>query len=421
MRQYHFMDTKAGKIAFGIFLFAMLLLARDTLVTSCLLGFNKSQFLMLGLICVMGLAFLIRNRRELKSIVCDRRMIAIGASSVILLLPMVIKQDWQMMYFSILLCLFVAIFLTYFVSYKETAKYYVIILSVLSVYSLIAQYCLKGLAEMGKLNVPVFFNSSGWDFYNFGLSYVVTWEFWHRNFGIFREPGVYQFFILLALYLNNYAVDWKRQWVMWGINLILAVTMFTTYAVGGFIELGLFAVFLYFDKKYYQSKWGRILGIAAAALVAGVVIYIVIRLQDDSFYQTYFIVFYDMYERLTSGSDSLLDRLDAIFTNLRFFLENPLFGDTIANVLHGTNHNTSSTLILYAVFGIVGGTLNVASWVALTWKKERSVIGNLILLLILFMSFNTQNLVADVFFWLFPYMALMERGLPQLPLRARKV
>ena len=34
--------------------------------------------------------------------------------------------------------------------------------------------------------------------------------------------------------------------------------------------------------------------------------------------------------------------------------------------------------------------------------------------LILFMSFNTQNLVANVYFWLFPMMALVERGLPGL-------
>ena len=38
----------------------------------------------------------------------------------------------------------------------------------------------------------------------------------------------------------------------------------------------------------------------------------------------------------------------------------------------------------------------------------------LVLLLILFMSFNTQNLTANVFFWLFPMMALVERGLPLL-------
>ena len=40
--------------------------------------------------------------------------------------------------------------------------------------------------------------------------------------------------------------------------------------------------------------------------------------------------------------------------------------------------------------------------------------GNLLLLVIFLMSFNTQNLVADVFFWLFPVMALVERGLPLL-------
>ena len=97
MRQYRFMETRAGKLAFGVFLFIMLLLARDTLITSCLLGFGRSQFLMLGLICVFGLTFLLINRRELKSIVTDKRMMAVLASAVILLLPMLIKRDWQMM------------------------------------------------------------------------------------------------------------------------------------------------------------------------------------------------------------------------------------------------------------------------------------------------------------------------------------
>ena len=36
----------------------------------------------------------------------------------------------------------------------------------------------------------------------------------------------------------------------------------------------------------------------------------------------------------------------------------------------------------------------------------------LVLLVVLFASFNTQNLIADVFFWLFPVMAVVERVLP---------
>ena len=99
---------------------------------------------------------------------------------------------------------------------------------------------------------------------------------------------------------------------------------------------------------------------------------------------------------------------------MEFFLKHPVLGAKIAPVLHGTNHNTSSTLILYAILGIFGGTVNVAAWIALLWKRERNWFANLILLGVFFMSFNTQNLVADVFFWLFPTMALVERGLPVL-------
>lgn len=412
MRQYRMMEAKAGKAAFGVFLFVMLLLARDTLITSCLLGFNKSQFLMLGLICVFGLAFLVMNRRSLKEILLDRRTIVIGATAVVLLLPMVVKRDWQMMYFSILICLLFAVFLTYFTTYREVAKYYVVMLTLLGLYSVITTYALKAFAVDGTLKVPVFYNSNDWEFYNFGLSYVVTSIIWYRNFGIFREPGVYQFFILLAVFLNNYAVDWKKAWQLWLCNGILAVTMFTTFAIGGFAELGLLAVFLYFDKKWYKEKWGKIAGIAGVVACVALVLHIVMRINGEHFELTIYYEFYDMFLRLTTKSESSTDRLDALLVNAGFFLRHPLFGDTIANVLHGTANNTSSTLILYAVFGVLGGTVNVAAWVALAWKKERNLIGNLVLLVILFMSFNTQNLVADVFFWLFPYMALVERGLP---------
>lgn len=421
MRQYTLLETKWGKAAFGVFLFAMLLLARDTLVTSCLLGFHKSQFLMLGLIVLLGLVFLVENRREWKEIFLDRRMLAFAISAVVLLVPMVVKGDWQMMYFSILICLIFPVFLTYFISSRTVARYYVGMLVLLGAYSVVATYLLKGLAANGSWNVPVFYNSNDWEFYNFGLSYVVTWEYWHRNFGIFREPGVYQFFILLALFLNNYVVDWNRSWKLWACNVVLAITMFTTFAIGGFAELGLFAVFVYFDKKWYRETWGKIAGVTALVSGGAFAVYLVYRMQQPFFELTVYYEFYDMFLRLFTKSDSSTDRLDAIMVNAGYFLRNPLFGDTIAQVLHGTNHNTSSTLILYAVLGILGGSLNLMAWAALVWEKKRKVIGNVILLGILFLSFNTQNLVADVFFWLFPMMALVERGLPRLSLPAKKV
>ena len=37
---------------------------------------------------------------------------------------------------------------------------------------------------------------------------------------------------------------------------------------------------------------------------------------------------------------------------------------------------------------------------------------NLALVLIVFVSFNTQNMIADLFFWLLPVMALTEKLIP---------
>ena len=390
----------------------MLFLSRDTLFSSCLLGFAKSQILMFGLIVLLGGVFLWVNRRSFGEILKDRRIFLLGASVLVLVLPMAVKRDWQLMYFSILLCVLTAVFLTYFTNVREVSKYYVLILVALGIYSIVVTYCLKKPAREGLINPAVFYNANDWEFFNFGLAYVNTAKYWHRNFGIFREPGVYQFFVLLAVYLNNYCVDWNRQWKLWACNVALAFTMLSTFALGGFAELGLLIVFLYFDKKWYRESWGKAAGIGSVALLVGAVGYFFYRMHQPFFNKSILFEFYDMFIRLTTDSDSMLDRQDAVTTNLQFFVRNPLVGERIAEVLHGTNHNTSSTMLLFAILGIAGGTLNVAAWIALLWKRERNIAGNLILLVILFLSFNTQNLVANVFFWLFPMMALVERGLP---------
>ena len=414
------METKWGKILFGFFLFAMLLLARDTLITSCILGFTKSQILMLGIIGLLGLVFLIRNRTEWKQLLTDRRILLMGISALLLLVPMAVKRDWQLMYFSILICLLLPIFLTWILSWQEAAKYYVCILAGLGLYSLVGMYLLKPLALSGKLAAEVFLNSAEMPFYSFGLTFVVPWELWHRNFGIFREPGVYQFFLILGIYLNHYGVIWNKAWKMWLMTAVLSATLISTFAIGGFIELGLLAVFVYFEKRYYRTTLGKLAVAAVLAAIAFVAWQIISALRVGMFELTVYYELYDMLKRLTTGSDSMVDRISAILISAGLFLKNPLFGDTIANVLHGTAHNTSSTLILFAVGGAGVGLLNVAAWMALIWKKERNIFGNLILMAILFMSFNTQNLTADVFFWLFPYMALTETVLKNWKFPERK-
>ena len=410
MKYYRFPENRAARFLIGAFLFAMLYLARDTLVTSSILGFNKAQYLMLGLIVAAGGIFLVYNRRNLKDIVLDRRMLVILAATVIVLLPMLVKRDWQRMYFSILICIYFAVFLSFFLSYREAARYYVGILSVLGVWSILALWVLRPLlVDTGIWIPPVFENQLGVVFYNFGLSFVSDNYVKTRNFGIFREPGVYQFFLILALYLNNFTVQWKRQRTLWLHNLILAAAMLTTLSTAGVAALALLAVVVFLEKKLYRNKWVW-LGILVIAIVLAVIVAVIVAEQGELYWELYSMVL----GKFQPGEDSAVERLDAVFADLRIFLRHPLVGDKLSEVLYSAANNTTSTLILYAGLGILGGTLNVAAWIALVWEKKRSVWANLALLAVLFLSFNTQNLIADVFFWLFRVMALTERTVPGL-------
>ena len=75
--------------------------------------------------------------------------------------------------------------------------------------------------------------------------------------------------------------------------------------------------------------------------------------------------------------------------------------------------------VISPFLGIFGGTLNAAAWVMLSWRKEGKLWVSLALTVILFMSFNTENLITNPYFWLFPVMAVCQRFLPAI--RGRQV
>ena len=103
MKRYSYLDGKIGRLLFWCFLLAQLLLARDTLITSVVLGFTRSQLLMLGLLGLTGAGFLFVHRKDWKALITDWRIGLMLLCAGLLLAPMVLKRDWQMMYFSILL------------------------------------------------------------------------------------------------------------------------------------------------------------------------------------------------------------------------------------------------------------------------------------------------------------------------------
>jgi len=190
---------------------------------------------------------------------------------------------------------------------------------------------------------------------------------------------------------------------MWAVNLVLFVALLITFATGGVVALGMYIVFLFFDKNLYKDK--RICVLAIVLVVIGVIVVAVAIAQGGTWAMELVWVF----RKITEGTDSYTDRVQSITANAQTFLRHPILGDDIESALHVVENNTATSPILFAAFGIFMGAVHVFSWVALAWRKDRNVFMNLILLVILFIPFNTQNVIYDIFFWLFPVMALVEK------------
>ena len=414
MQYYRFPQQKLLKAAFALIMLWLLLMTRDAMYSMMVWDFYTCQFLSLGLMALMGVSFLLYNRKHLKEILLDPRMAILLTASVVMLLPMAVKQDWQLMYFSILLGVLFAVFLSYFVTLKEVAFWYVITIAVIGAWSILCTYVLRIFVDNGIFAVPLVTNSTDTLFHNFGLAIVPDTYVKYRNFGIFREPGVFQFFVLIAIYLNNYHLEWNQKRQLWVLNGILAVTMLTTFATGGMIELCLLACVMFVDKKWYRDRRICIAALILAALAGAVVAYCIAE-QNDLYW-----ALWDMVNKFTSNPESTGSRLNSIAVGIEIFFRSPFFGESVDSVLHAIVDYSASTLILYNIFGFLGGSLNVLGWVALVWKRDQKVWVSFAVIVILFMSFNTQMLAWNIFFWLFPMLALTERAVPLLK-RIKKV
>ncbi len=406
MTRFPFPRDKKWRLAFAAYLFFLVYLSRDSQAGLYLLGFTKAQILSFAITGMVGLTFLIYNRKRLPSVLWNGRIPLAILFSLTVLLPMAAKRDWQLMYLSMVYCILAAVLISYFASLEETAKISVLVVSFLAAWSLVCTYLLRIPADRGILVPPTFSNSFQAEFYNYLFCYVSKTFAHIRNFGIFREPGVYQFFLFLALYLNNYQVNWENPKTMWLLNGLLTLTMLSTFSTAGVAVTVVFLAVLYFDKQVYATPLGKKLSLVFGGLLLIVTLWLVIA--KPALYTQLQL----MAEKLFTSNNSLNDRLDCIPFNLYVIQWDPFTGRELSYILETVTHNTSSSTILFGVLGMISGWLNLFGWVTLVFRGKGKLPMKLVCLAALAVTFNTENLITNPFFWLFPILALTEGLLP---------
>lgn len=415
MTYYRFPENRLTRALAFVAMFLLLVFCRDTYITHFVVNLEISTVITMGVVCLIGIAFLICNRRNLKAVFTDRRMLLLVVAALVSLVPMVVKRDWTMMYFSILFCICVGVFFSYFATVEQMAKVYVLTLVPIVVYGLLATYVFLPLLELGFYSMPVFTYSCG-DYLNYGLCWVAYRNTIHyfRLYTIFREPGVTQFFLILALYMNNYWIIWKNRRTYWALNILFAAAVAATLSTTGMVELLLLIPAIFIDKKLYKDK--QIMKLTIAACIAGALALFAIFLRGGTLWEQIWAIVDKLMTVTQRGSG--FARFDAMVKNMEQFVQSPLVGKRVAETMHNPaliDFNISSSTILFAIWGIAGGVFHVACWFALVWKKNSGSLTSLMILFLLAFSINSQGFVAELFIWLFPVMAAAERVLPCLP------
>ncbi len=174
-----------------------------------------------------------------------------------------------------------------------------------------------------------------------------------RNYGPFREPGVFQIYINIAFL---YGLFYRRE-NNWKVIMLFVITLMTTFSTTGYIALALIlgAYYCFEFKKVKKEK--SVVLILLILVVCYMALFTNFLINDS-----YGSVFGKLFN--SNSSISFASRFESVIFNFRIFIENPLIGkgityeaqafDKLMIEKYGRlNSNANTIMIQMARFGIV--------------------------------------------------------------------
>lgn len=239
---------------------------------------------------------------------------------------------------------------------RTYAYYFDKIIYVIAIISLIGFFLTFVATPLIEV-LPRFVNSADTEFYNGFVFMIPTMKSGWRNYSFFREPGVYQMFLIIALVfqlgvLNNASV--KKI-------LVYIAAIITTMSTTGYISL-LFLVILFVVRRRGNNigAYKKVFFILILALIVAICIYpeVVLNMVDTVFSKLSNLA------RLTT-----IARFGSITENFRIFKENILLGAGLTRLdelfplycyeAYGkiNTNNTNIIMIQFASHGLFYGLL----------------------------------------------------------------
>lgn len=286
------------------------------------------------------------------------------------------------------------------VSLKNFIRYFEKLMFFLAAYSLICFGIATIIPQMIKM-APVIVNTEGMEFYCLGLAVVGKYSlvdtFFLRNFGMFREPGVYQMFLNLALcfYLFCDISNHKRSI----IRIVIYITaILTTMSTTGILSMSILFLALFAQKNQENRKIKK--WIFSMCIVVIAIVYS--GISEKLIYS---------FEKLSDPyNESTISRFGSISTNLRILLEYPILGIGTAEIgprfaeylaaSKAATHNTNTILYIYACYGIFTGSFFFAGVCRFMKKLSSDIAAQVLLCLLIVLLLSGENISTSYYIYI---------------------
>ena len=312
----------------------------------------QSSLLFVALLLVMYF-IKVKRRIELKKIIVLMLM------SLLILLTGISNEDIRFGYIFKIGLFTYALAVIEYVSLEKFAMYFDNIIYFFSVVSLIGYIVVGVFPEILNFAIPLK-NNAGVEYYNFIFFVVEKGQSYLRNYSVFREPGVFQAYIIIALIfqMSFSSIFQKKRMIVYIITII------TTFSTTGYIAL-VFVMILFIIKKPSLINNKRLL-ISVIISTIGVAFFLLVMLPNSSLLLS---PVYAKFSKSNSSYVSFLARKASIVVNIHLWAENPICGVGLTDVdklfpiisqqLLGSSvsSNTNTFLAQFASHGFVYGII----------------------------------------------------------------
>ena len=312
-------------------------------------------------------------------------------------LTILINADYATDNFIFIIVIVVAFFISNIFTRADYLKAYVDAMLFYSIFSLISTYLIHPIIMKTGVNIfPTYVNKYGVPFLDLGFAYVVKWNGLMRNQGYFNEPGVFQFYILVAIIIEFFYLKRKNR----RINIIvLFVTLLSTFSTAGYISLIPILIIVMW-KEVDSVKVRNVITIIGL----GVFFYLILSNNEN----IVLILNRLLVTKFQSDNGSFIVRYESIPNLLKMSLHRPVFGNSFVKgfVYIQQNYNRNNTVditgTLFSFIMALGYPVGLILWRQF-YKLCKVITGDnglmmLGVLLALFLSVNTQNLIYDSLF-----------------------